>query len=76
MDYQESRIRITPCDLCFPTSVIPKVQFRYLHEQPKFDAEAAIKTDEDYRMHRPAEKISQEKLASSPVQTICHNVIY
>jgi hypothetical protein len=37
---------------------------------------AAIKTDEDYRMHRPAEKISQEKPASSPVQTICHNVIY
>jgi len=38
--------------------------------------EAAIKTDEDYRMHRRAKQISQEKRASSPVQTICHNVIY
>jgi UDP-N-acetyl-D-mannosaminuronic acid dehydrogenase len=38
--------------------------------------EAAIKTDEDYRMHRRAKEISQEKRASSPVQTICHNVIY
>jgi UDP-N-acetyl-D-mannosaminuronic acid dehydrogenase len=38
--------------------------------------EGAIKTDEGYRMHRRAKEISQEKLASSPVQTICHNVIY
>ena len=38
--------------------------------------EAAIKTDEDYMMHRRAKEISQEKHASSPVQTICHNVSY
>jgi UDP-N-acetyl-D-mannosaminuronate dehydrogenase len=38
--------------------------------------EAAIKTDEDYRTHRRAKEINQEKRASSPVQTICHNVIY
>src|ERR687892_1123605 len=37
MDYQESRISINPRNLCFPTTVIRKVQFHYLHEQLRFD---------------------------------------
>ena len=38
MNNQESRISITPRNLCFPTTAIRKVQFQYLHEKLRFDA--------------------------------------